>query len=66
MDMIDYCRSKTDKEILEIPDIRERTVRYFEQDKLFRRMLLDKSRMEGNVVVLDLREQEEIYTGNRF
>lgn len=66
MDMIDYCRSMTDKEILEIPDIRERTIRYFEQDKLFRRMLLDNSRMERNVVVLDLRNQDEIYTGNRF
>ena len=66
MDMIDYCRHKTDKEILQIPDIKERTVRYFEQDKPFRQMLLDNSRMEGNVVVLDLREQDEIYTGNRF
>ena len=66
MDMIDYCRNKTVQEILEIPDIKERTVRYFEQDKLFRKMLLENSRMEGNVVVLDLREQDEIYTGNRF
>jgi nanoRNase/pAp phosphatase (c-di-AMP/oligoRNAs hydrolase) len=66
MDMIDYCRHKTDKEILELPDIKERTVRYFEQDKPFRQMLLDNSRMEGNVVVLDLRNQDEIYTGNRF
>lgn len=66
MDMIDYCRNKSDKEILEIPDVKERTVRYFEQDKLFRRMLLDNSRVEGTVVLLDLREQDEIYTGNRF
>ena len=66
MDMIDYCRSKTDKEILEIPDIKERTVRYFEQDKSFRQMLLDNGRMQGDVVVLDLRNQAEIYTGNRF
>lgn len=66
MDMIDYCRNKTDKEILEIPDIKERTVRYFEQDQPFRKMLLDNSRMHGNVVILDLRDQEDIYTGNRF
>ena len=66
MDMIDYCRDKTAKEILEIPDIKERTVRYFEQDKLFRQMLLENSRVEENVVLLDLREQDEIYTGNRF
>lgn len=66
MDMIDYCRNKTDREILEIPDIKERTSRYFEQEKLFRRMLLENSRMERNIVILDLREQDEIYTGNRF
>ncbi len=66
MDMIDYCRNKTDEEILKIPDIRERTIRYFEQDRPFRQMLLDNSRMEGKIVVLDLREQDEIYTGNRF
>ena len=66
MDMIDYCRTKTDKEILEIQDVNERTDRYFEQDKLFREMLQTKSRAEGNVVILDLRDQEEIFTGNRF
>ena len=57
---------RTCQEILEIPDIKERTVRYFEQDKLFRQMLLDNGRIQGDVVVLDLRNQEEIYTGNRF
>ncbi len=66
MDMIDYCRQKTDKEILSLPDIRERTVRYFEQDKLFRDMLLNSSKMDGRIVITDLRDQAEIYTGNRF
>lgn len=66
MDMIDYCRTKTDQEILALPDIKERTVRYFEQDAKFKKMLLDNSTTHDNVVVLDLREQEEIFTGNRF
>ncbi len=66
MDMIDYCRTMTDKEILEISDVKERTERYFEQDKKFREMLLANSRAEKNVVILDLRNQEEIFTGNRF
>lgn len=65
-DMIDYCRHKTAEEILEIPDVKERTVRYFEQNEKFKEMLLQNSRVEGNVVVLDLRNQDEIYTGNRF
>lgn len=66
MDMIDYCRTKTSDEILALPDIKERTVRYFEQDAKFREMLLNNSTIHDNVVVLDLRDQEEIFTGNRF
>jgi nanoRNase/pAp phosphatase (c-di-AMP/oligoRNAs hydrolase) len=66
MDMIDYCREKTDEEILSLPDIKERTERYFEQDKLFRDMLLQNSTTHGSVVLVDLRNQEEIFTGNRF
>lgn len=66
MDMIDYCRHKTVEEILAIGDVQERVRRYFEQDKLFREMITANTRVEGNVIVLDLRNQEEIYTGNRF
>ncbi|WP_028314340.1 exopolyphosphatase [Desulfatibacillum aliphaticivorans] len=66
LDMIDYCRSKSIDEILEVPDVQERTMRYFEQDALFRGMIDQKAVVRGNVIVLDLRDQEEIYTGNRF
>lgn len=66
MDMIDYCRKMTAEEILEIPDVRERTVRYFEQDGKFKEMVRQNSTVDGNVVILDLRNQEEIFTGNRF
>lgn len=65
-DMIDYCRVKSAEVILEIPDVKERTVRYFEQDKKFREMILQTSKVRGNVVVTDLRDQDEIFTGNRF
>ncbi len=66
MDMIDYCRSKKIDEILKINDVVERTTRYFEQDKLFREMVKKNTTIQKNVIVLDLRDQEEIYTGNRF
>lgn len=66
MDMIDYCRYKTVEEILEVPDVKERVKRYFEQDKLFRDMVRQNTTLKGNIIVLDLRNQEEIYTGNRF
>lgn len=66
MDMIDYCRSKKADEILEIEDIKERTKRYFEQDALFKKMVKSNTKIRGNVIVLDLRNHDEIYTGNRF
>ncbi len=66
MDMIDYCREKTAEEILELPDIKERTVRYLEQDEKFRGMLQKCSSVNKNIVTLDLRDEEEIFTGNRF
>jgi nanoRNase/pAp phosphatase (c-di-AMP/oligoRNAs hydrolase) len=66
MDMIDYCRFKKADEILEIEDIKERKKRYFEQDILFKEMVKSNTTIRGNVIVLDLRNQDEIYTGNRF
>jgi len=66
MDMIDYCRSMTAERILEVEDVRERTRRYFEQDRLFKEMILANTVVRGGVIVVDLRGQEEIYTGNRF
>lgn len=66
MDMIDYCRTKPLEEILQIQDVKERTRRYFEQDALFKEMVKANTTIHGNVIVMDLRDQEEIYTGNRF
>lgn len=64
--IIEWCGSMHAEAILEQPDVKERVERYFEQDVLFRNMLREKSTVRGNVVVLDLRDQPEIYTGNRF
>jgi len=65
-DMIQYCRTKTVEEILDIPDVKERTNRFFEEQELFKEMLLRNSRAEGNVIVTDLRSCETIHAGNRF
>lgn len=66
MDMIGYCRTKTVEEILEIDDVKERVDLYFKQDKTFQEMVKANTTIRENVIVLDLRKQEEIYTGNRF
>ena len=60
MDMIDYCRSRSVEEILQTEDVKERTRRYFEQDRLYREMVRANTTLHGNVIVLDLRNQEEM------
>jgi len=65
-DMIQYCRTKSAAEILEIPDVQERANRYFEQVTLFKEMLAENHTIHDNVVVVDLLKQETIYSGNRF
>lgn len=65
-DIIECCRSMPINEILSLPDVQERVNRYFEQDRLFRDMLLQYSRKDGNVIISDLRGVEVIYSGNRF
>ena len=64
--LIDACRSQTIEQIMESPDVKERVVKYREQDKLFRDMVTKVTRTDGNVIVSDLRGIETIYTGNRF
>lgn len=65
-DMIQYCRTKTDDEILLIPDIQERSKRYFEQQELLEKMLKRCCKIRGNVIITNLMNEETIYSGNRF
>ena len=66
MELIDYCLDHTIDEILELPDVKERVDLYFEQAELFKAQLLRIAKVHGKVVVLDLRNEETIYAGNRF
>jgi nanoRNase/pAp phosphatase (c-di-AMP/oligoRNAs hydrolase) len=66
MELIDYCRSHSIEEILALPDVRERVHLYWSHQHAFIEQLEQRSRLEGNVVVLDLRDQDPIYAGNRF
>ncbi|GHU35823.1 exopolyphosphatase [Betaproteobacteria bacterium] len=66
MDLIKYCKSHTIKEILELPDVRERSDLYFEHAEKAREQLKRCSTVYKNLVVLDLREEETIYATNRF
>lgn len=66
LDMIEYCRSKTAEEIMEIEDVQERIEKYRKDEANFIQMLKDNTTVYGNALVLDLRNQEPIYCGNRF
>ena len=60
------CVNMDIAQILSLSDVRERIAFYFEQDKLFRDMILRHSAVEDNVLIIDLRRVDPIYTGNRF
>lgn len=66
VDLVDECRTKGIEEILQNPDVAERVRVYQEQNARFRQMLQQHSHVRGNVVVLDLRDVETIWSGNRF
>lgn len=66
MQLIDFCLDHPIEEILELPDVKERVNMYFEQQELFKAQIERVHQMDGDVVVLPLKEEETIYTGNRF
>ena len=66
MELIDYCLQHSIEQILELPDVKERTDLYFEQQELFKAQLQRIAKVHDRVIVLDLRGEETIYAGNRF
>jgi nanoRNase/pAp phosphatase (c-di-AMP/oligoRNAs hydrolase) len=66
MDLIDYCIDHTIEEIMELPDVKERVELYRYYEPQFREQLENCSIIYNNLGVLDLRDEEIIYPGNRF
>jgi nanoRNase/pAp phosphatase (c-di-AMP/oligoRNAs hydrolase) len=66
MDLIDYCRNHDIGQIMQLPDVKERSDMYFEHEGKFKEQIQRCSTVRGNLVVLDLRHEETIYAGNRF
>ena len=60
------CSEKTIYEILEMPDVKERLDFYNEQKVLFADMISKYTRVDGCVLLVDLRNVDTIYAGNRF
>lgn len=66
MDLIDSCKNHTIDEIMAMPDVVERTELYFEHSQKCKEQILRCAKVQKNLVVLDLRQEELIFAGNRF
>lgn len=66
MDLIDCCLDLSIEEILELPDVVERVELFFKYEDAFKEQLERCSTVYDNLIILDLREEEIIYPGNRF
>ncbi len=66
MELIDACLELTVEEVLDLPDVVERVTLYREHADAAQAQLLARSTVHGNLVVLDLREDEVIHPTNRF
>jgi len=66
MTLIDHCRDHSVEEVLALPDVKERVDLFRAHEEKFREQLRRCAKPHGDLVVLDLRDEEIIYAGNRF
>jgi nanoRNase/pAp phosphatase (c-di-AMP/oligoRNAs hydrolase) len=66
MQLIDVCTAMSIEEILETPDVQERVELYFEHTGAAVEQIRRCATVHGNLVVLDLREEDLIHPTNRF
>jgi len=66
MELISYCKTHTIDEILKHPDVEERVQIYRAHEKQFREQVQRCTKVHKNLGVLDLRDEETIWAGNRF
>jgi nanoRNase/pAp phosphatase (c-di-AMP/oligoRNAs hydrolase) len=66
MELVDACLKLSVDEVLDLPDVVERVTLYRDHAVAAQAQLLARSTVHGNLVVLDLREDEVIHPTNRF
>ena len=66
MQLIDECRSHSVEDVLKLPDVKERVDLYRSHESDFRLQIMRCTTVKDDVVVLDLRDEQTIYAGNRF
>jgi nanoRNase/pAp phosphatase (c-di-AMP/oligoRNAs hydrolase) len=66
MQLIDACTTKTVDQILRTPDVAERVELYHAHAEQAKEQILRCATVHGNLVVLDLRNEDVIHPTNRF
>ena len=66
MQLIEHCRDHTIAQVLALPDVHERVELYMAHRDLFAAQLARCTTVHGRLALLDLRDEDVIYAGNRF
>jgi len=66
MTLIDYCQTHDIKDILALPDVKERVDLYFEHQQASMKQIKQCTTVHDKLLILDLRNEEEIFVANRF
>lgn len=64
--LIEYCGKMPIEEILQLPDVVERIVRYKNHEKRYKKQIRNHAKIHQNCLVLDFRNLRIHYAGNRF
>jgi nanoRNase/pAp phosphatase (c-di-AMP/oligoRNAs hydrolase) len=65
--LIDHCRKhESIQDILNLPDVKERVELYQEHAIKFREQIERCANVQNQLVILDMRQEETIFAGNRF
>ena len=66
MELIEKCREMSIEYILQLPDVEERVNLYMEHASKAKEQILNCSTVHKNLVILNLQDQETIWSTNRF
>lgn len=66
MELIDYCRNHSIEQIINLPHVKERVDLYFDHEPKAKQQIMENSKLYGDVVILNLKDQDPIYATNRF
>ncbi|HTM07301.1 MAG TPA: exopolyphosphatase [Verrucomicrobiae bacterium] len=64
--LIDFLRDKTVEEMLEDPEVERRCAKILDEQERLKKILIERAKLDRNVILLDLRGIKDMPEGNRF